>query len=80
MALIGSVQVTTNLGKVTNEQILALAEAHGMDAGEYRRHLLVKAADAALADFRAAYGMSPQEWLAELKSDRTTPTTSDKTP
>jgi hypothetical protein len=65
MGLINGVQVTTNIGKATQDELLALAEAHGMDAGEYRRHLLVKATDIALAEFREAHGMSPQEWLAE---------------
>jgi hypothetical protein len=69
VGLINAVQVTTNVSQVTNEQMLLLAEAHGMDAGEYRRHLLVKAVDAELASFRLAYGMNPSEWVELMRRD-----------
>jgi hypothetical protein len=72
MGLIDSTQHSTNLGRATHDEILALAEAHGMDAGEYRRHLIVRAVDQALAEFRAAHGISPHEWIErQKKGDRT---------
>jgi hypothetical protein len=64
MGLVDRVQVTTQVSQVTQHAILALAEAHGIDAGEYRRHLIVRAVDIAQAEFRAAHGISAVEFLA----------------
>lgn len=65
MGLVDRVQVTTQISQVTQDAILALAEAHGIDAGEYRRHLIVRAVDIAQSEFRSAHGMSAADFLAQ---------------
>jgi hypothetical protein len=68
MGLIDRVQVTTQVGQIVQDELLALAEAHGVDAGEYRRLLLIRAVDQALAEFRSAHGVSPAEYLGKTEA------------
>lgn len=63
MALKDPKQVSVNLSGPILKLQLELAEAYGLDPGEYRRWLLTEAVKAALIEFRAAHQVSPAEYL-----------------